>query len=61
MLDAKVISLDAAKKIAAAAEAEARKQGWTLAIGVVDVVVGAGGVTSEQDAIVAPAGAGAIR
>ena len=37
MLDAKVISLDAAKKIAAAAEAEARKQGWTVAIAVVDV------------------------
>jgi glc operon protein GlcG len=37
MLDAKVISLDAAKKIAAAAEAEARKQGWTVAFAVVDV------------------------
>lgn len=133
MLDAKVISLDAAKKIAAAAEAEARKQGWTVAIAVVDVsgglilfhrfddvqaasldlaiakartsarfkrptkalsdavaagrlallaaegylpleggvpvtvegkvvgAVGVSGVTSEQDAIVAQAGAGAIR
>ena len=37
MLDAKVISLDAAKQIAAAAEAEARKRGWTVAIAVVDV------------------------
>ncbi len=37
MLDAKVISLDAAKAIAAAAEAEARKRGWTVAIAVVDV------------------------
>ena len=37
MLDAKVISLDAAKKIAAAAEAEARKRGWTVAIAVVDL------------------------
>jgi glc operon protein GlcG len=37
MLDAKVISLEAAKTIAAAAEAEARKQGWTVAIAVVDV------------------------
>ncbi|CAN5872399.1 heme-binding protein [soil metagenome] len=37
MLDAKVISLDAAKTIAAASEAEARKRGWTVAIAVVDV------------------------
>ena len=37
MLDAKVISLDAAKAIVAAAEAEARKRGWTVAIAVVDV------------------------
>lgn len=36
-LDAKVVSLDAAKAIAAAAEAEAHKQGWTVAIAVVDV------------------------
>ena len=37
LLDAKVISLDAAKTIAAAAEAEAKKQGWTVAIAVVDI------------------------
>ena len=37
MLDAKVISLDAARTIAAAAEAEAKKQGWTVAIAVVDL------------------------
>jgi glc operon protein GlcG len=36
-IDAKVVSLDAAKKIAAAAEAEARTRGWTVAIAVVDV------------------------
>ena len=35
-LDSKVISLNAAKTIAAAAEAEAHKQGWTVAIAVVD-------------------------
>ena len=40
LLDAKVISLDAARKMAAAAEAEARKQGWTVAIAVVDVTGG---------------------
>ena len=36
-LDSKVVSLDAAKTIAAAAEAEAHKQGWTVAIAVVDL------------------------
>jgi glc operon protein GlcG len=36
-LDSKVISLDAAKKIAAAAEAEAHKQGWVVAVAVVDL------------------------
>jgi glc operon protein GlcG len=35
--DSKVISLDAAKKIAAAAEAEAQKRQWTVAIAVVDL------------------------
>jgi glc operon protein GlcG len=33
----KVVSLEAAKKIAAAAEAEAVKRNWTVAIAVVDV------------------------
>jgi uncharacterized protein GlcG (DUF336 family) len=37
LLDAKVISLEAAKKMAAAAEAEARRNGWTVAVAVVDV------------------------
>jgi uncharacterized protein GlcG (DUF336 family) len=36
-LDAKEVSLDAAKSMAAAAEAAAHKQGWTVAIAVVDV------------------------
>jgi uncharacterized protein GlcG (DUF336 family) len=36
-LDSKVISLEAAKKIAAAAEAEAQKRQWTVAIAVVDL------------------------
>lgn len=37
MLDAKAISLDAAKKIAAPAEGEDRRQGWAVAIAVVDL------------------------
>jgi uncharacterized protein GlcG (DUF336 family) len=37
LLDAKVISLEAAKKMATAAEAEAHKRSWTVAIAVVDV------------------------
>jgi glc operon protein GlcG len=37
LLDTKVISLEAAKKMAAAAEAEARRNGWTVAVAVVDV------------------------
>jgi len=36
-LTAKVVSLEAAKKVAAAAEAEALKQNWTVAIAVVDI------------------------
>jgi glc operon protein GlcG len=36
LLDTKVISLDAAKKMAAAAEAEARRNGWNVSIAVVD-------------------------
>jgi glc operon protein GlcG len=36
-IEAKVVSLEAAKKIAAAAEAEAVKRNWTVAIAVVDV------------------------
>ncbi len=36
-LDAKVVSLDGAKTMAAAAESEAHKRGWTVAIAVVDV------------------------
>ncbi len=39
-LDSKIVSLDAAKTMAAAAEAEAHKQGWTVAIAVVDVTGG---------------------
>jgi glc operon protein GlcG len=34
--DTKFITLDAAKKIAAAGEAEARKNGWNVAIAIVD-------------------------
>lgn len=34
---AKFITLDAAKKMAAAGEAEARKNGWNVAIAIVDV------------------------
>jgi uncharacterized protein GlcG (DUF336 family) len=37
LLDTKTISLEAAKKMAAAAEAEARKNSWTVAIAIVDV------------------------
>jgi glc operon protein GlcG len=33
---AKIISLEAAKKMAAAGEAEARKNGWNVAIAIVD-------------------------
>ena len=36
LADKKVLTLDAAKKMTAAAEAEARKNGWTMAIAVVD-------------------------
>jgi glc operon protein GlcG len=36
-LESKVVSLAAAKKIAAAAEAEAVKRNWTVAIAVVDI------------------------
>jgi glc operon protein GlcG len=36
-LESKVISLEAAKKVAAAAEAEAMKRNWTVAIAVVDL------------------------
>jgi uncharacterized protein GlcG (DUF336 family) len=36
LADKKVLTLDAAKKITIAAEAEARKNGWTMAIVVVD-------------------------
>jgi glc operon protein GlcG len=36
LLDAKVISLDAARKMLAAADAEARKNGWTVSIAIVD-------------------------
>ena len=37
LLDTKVVSLQAAKTMAAAAEAEAKKHGWAVAIAVVDV------------------------
>jgi uncharacterized protein GlcG (DUF336 family) len=36
LLDAKVISLDAARKMLSAADAEARKNGWTVSIAIVD-------------------------
>jgi glc operon protein GlcG len=36
LADKKVLTLEAARKITAAAEAEARKNGWTMAIAVVD-------------------------
>lgn len=36
LADKKILTLDAAKKITIAAEAEARKNGWTMAIVVVD-------------------------
>lgn len=36
LAEKKVLTLDAAKKITVAAEAEARKNGWTMAIAVVD-------------------------
>lgn len=36
-LESKVVSLEAAKKMAAAAEAEATKRNWTVAIAVVDI------------------------
>lgn len=36
MLDKKALSLEAAKQIVAAAEAEARKNGWNVSIAVVD-------------------------
>ncbi|MEP7346492.1 MAG: heme-binding protein [Gemmatimonadaceae bacterium] len=36
LLDAKVISLEAAQKMLSAADAEARKNGWTVSIAIVD-------------------------
>ena len=36
LLDAKVISLDAARKMLTAADAEARKNGWSVSIAIVD-------------------------
>jgi glc operon protein GlcG len=36
LLESRAISLEAAKKMAAAAEAEARKHGWNVAVAVVD-------------------------
>ena len=36
LLDAKVLSIEAAKRIVAAAEVEARKNGWNVSIAVVD-------------------------
>ena len=36
LLDAKVISLDAARTMLSAADAEARKNGWTVSIAIVD-------------------------
>ena len=36
LLDAKVLSIEAAKRMVAAAEAEARKNGWNVSIAVVD-------------------------
>ncbi len=36
LLDAKVISLDAARKMLAAADGEARKNGWNVSIAIVD-------------------------
>lgn len=36
LLDAKVVSLDAARKMLTAAGAEARKNGWTVSIAIVD-------------------------
>ena len=36
LADKKILTLEAAKKITVAAEAEARKNGWTMAIAVVD-------------------------
>ena len=37
LLEAKVVSLQAAKTMAVAAEAEAKKHGWSVAVAVVDV------------------------
>jgi uncharacterized protein GlcG (DUF336 family) len=37
LLDSKVVSLQAAKTMAVAAEAEAKKHGWSVAVAVVDV------------------------
>ena len=72
LLDAKVLSIDAAKRMVAAAEAEARKNGWNVGLVPVEgrVPISAGGkvlggigvtgVTSQQDAQVAQAGAAAL-
>lgn len=40
LLDTKVPSLEAAQKMAAAAEAEAKKHNWTMAIAIVDATGG---------------------
>ena len=53
------ISLEQAKKVMAGAEAEAKKNGWNVVIAVLDSG-GVSGVTSEQDAQIAQAGAEAL-
>lgn len=49
------VTLEQARKAAAAADAEARKNGWPMAIAVVD------NATSDQDGQCAKAGADAVK
>src|SRR5438128_1156986 len=73
LMDKKALTLDGAKKLAAAAEAEATKNNWRVVIVIVDdgglplVVdgklvggIGVSGVTSQQDGQIAKAGADAL-
>ena len=49
--------MEAARRIAATAVAEARKNGWTVSVAVVDIAgaIGVSGATSQQDGVCAQA------
>lgn len=55
-----LLTLEDAKKIAAAAEAEAVRNNWPVVIGEVVGGIGVSGVRSHQDAQIAQAGVDAL-